>query len=165
MFPTVYCVHVVQGCYGSHEIQCVKLYEKKNEKGSPHCLALIPGMHSTCSELCSLTPLSPASAEAIFLAASTFPSAQRSVLTVSWCSVLQQESSRTTGDVSLWSLATPWRVLPWWEIRHTRTHPPVCSPHPPVYSTSVYTLIVSYADIGWCCYCWKVHYKVKVQSY
>lgn len=112
MLPmSVYWIHVVQGHYSSSEIQ-----------GSSHCLALLAGRRRTCSELCSLTPPPPASAEAIFLAASTFPSAQRSTLTVSWCSVLQRESSRTTEDASSWSLATPWRVLQWWESSHTLTH-------------------------------------------
>lgn len=85
-------------------------------------MALVPSRCWTCSKLCSLTPVTPASAEAIFLAASTFPSAQRSALMGSLCSVLQQESSKTTEGVSSWSLVTPWRVLLWYGVTHTHTH-------------------------------------------
>lgn len=71
--------------------------------------------------LCSLTALPPALVEATFLAVSASPSTQCSVLTVSWFSALQQESCRTTEDVSLWSSATPWRV-PLWSVSQTQTH-------------------------------------------
>ncbi len=148
--------------------------KKKKKTRFTSSLSLVPGRCHTCSKLCSLTPLSPASTEAIFLAASTFPSARRSALTVSLWHVLQQESSRTTEDGSSWSLATPWKVLLWWDSchTHTHTHTHTCVQHTMEMSytcTLLYSqgqgyvsemlCVTSYSDIGWYHYCSKVHYK------
>lgn len=73
----------------------------------------------------SLTPLPPASTEATFLEASTFPSTRLLVRKMRWCSVPLQEASRAIEGVSLWSSATTWRVLLWWES----SHPHICVQH------------------------------------